>query len=174
MSISKDTSGRLQAIAVRNIEFYRPEPGDIPWDLLVRGSAHHSLEKLEQILDMDYTRVANRIEPAATIGVYSMQCIDAERFELISVAVAPEVEHQLVWRRLLGHALGLAESKAAREVALDICADNLRALDTAERYGFARREAPNASGSTSIPTLTSTLRTTLTSTVALRFELTPE
>ena len=159
MSISKDTSGRLQAIAVRNIEFFRPKVCDIPWQLLSSGAANHSREELEQMLDMDYTRVANRIEPAATIGVYSMLRIDAQRFELISVAVAPEIEHQLVGRRLLGHALGLAESKAALEVVLSVCADNTRALDTSQRYGFVRCE--NTEQQTA-------------DRVALRFELTPE
>ena len=159
MSISKDTSGRLQAIAVRNIEFFRPKACDIPWQLLSRGAANHSLEELEQVLDMDYTRVANRIEPAATIGVYSMQRIDEQRFELVSLAVAPEVEHQLVGRRLLGHALGLAESKAALEVRLSVCADNARALDTTQRYGFVRSEVSAQQHSDR---------------VVLRFELTPE
>jgi len=159
MSISKDTSGRLQAIAVRNIEFFRPKACDIPWQLLASGAANHSLNELEQVLDMDYTRVANRIEPAATIGVYSMLPIDEQRFELISVAVAPEIEHQLVGRRLLGHALGLAESKAVLEVMLSVCADNSRALDTTQRYGFVRCESAKQQRSDR---------------VALRFELTPE
>jgi len=157
MSISKDTSGRLQAIAVRNIEFFRPKAEDIPWHLLVSGAANHSRDELEQVLDMDYTRVANRIEPSATIGVYSMLPVDEARFDLISVAVAPEIEHQLVGRRLLGHALGLAESKAAREVVLSVCADNVRALDTTQRYGFERSQASSDK-----------------TRVSLRFELTPE
>ncbi len=159
MSTSKDTSGRLQAIAVRNIEFFRPKASDIPWRLLSSGAANHTVDDLEQVLDMDYTRVANRIEPAATIGVYSMLRVDAQRFELISLAVAPEIEHQLVGRRLLGHALGLAESKAAQEVVLSVCAENTRALDTTQRYGFVRSEAAAQKN---------------TDRVALRFELTPE
>lgn len=88
-----------------------------------------------------------------------MQRIDEQRFELVSLAVAPEVEHQLVGRRLLGHALGLAESKAALEVRLSVCADNARALDTTQRYGFVRSEVSAQQHSDR---------------VVLRFELTPE
>lgn len=140
MSVSKDTSGRLQAIAVRNIEFFRPKPEDIPWQLLAEGSARHHLDELRAMLDLDYVRVASRIEPATTIGVYAMLPHETEgstqRFDFISVAVADEFQGQLVGRRLLGHALGLAESKAAREVFLSLCADNSRARVTAQRYGF--------------------------------------
>jgi len=168
MSISKDTSGRLQAIAVRNIEFFRPQSADIPWELLARGSARYSRDQLEARLDMDYTRVANRIQPPATIGVYSMQRIDEQRFELISVAVESEVEHQLVGRRLLGHALGLAESKAAREVVLEVCASNVRGLDTAQRYGFERLAQVDSNSEALSAALTDA------PTEVLRFELTPE
>ncbi len=159
MSISKDTSGRLQALAVRNIEFFRPKPEDLPWELLAAGSAQTSLETLRSSLDLDYTRVASRIEPPATIGIYSMRRIDERRFEMLSVAVAEGCEHQMLGRRLLGHALGLAESKAAREVMLAVCSDNTRALDMAQRYGFVP-----ADGEVDRP---STVR-------QLRFELTPE
>ena len=159
MSVSHDTSGRLRAIAVRNIEFYRPSPADVPWELLGRGSASHDADYFRSQINLDYTRISNRIEPAEIIGVYSMRMLDSERFEIVSVAVHEDYEHQLIGRRLLGHALGLAESKAAREVLLAICTDNVRAIETALKYGFVESGAqknPNENK------------------VSLRFELTPE
>ena len=158
MSVSNDTSGRLQAIAVRNIEFFRPKAEDIPWQLLAEGAAGLNAEQLRSVLDLDYTRVACRIEPPATIGVYAMLPVADMRFDLISVAVVPELQGQLVGRRLLGHALGLAESKAAREVYLNICVDNARGLDMARRYGFVTVESADTDSSTQ----------------QLCFELTPE
>lgn len=136
MSISNDTSGRKQAVAVRNIEFYRPEPDALPWALLEGGAARLEPDELKRELDLDYTRVACRIEPPETLGIYAMRRHSVRQFELISLCVVPDYEHQLLGRRLLGHALGLAESKAGREVELSVCSTNTRALEILQRYGF--------------------------------------
>lgn len=163
MSISNDTSGRKQAVAVRNIEFYRPDTADLPWDLLEGGAARLELDELKRELDLDYTRVACRIEPPQTLGIYAMRRHSITHFELISLCVVPDYEHQLLGRRLLGHALGLAESKAGREVELSVCAANTRALAMVQRYGFQPAVVDSSEPDTS-----------LTQAVRLYFELTEE
>lgn len=161
MSISNDTSGRLHAVAARNIEFYRPEPDGLPWELLDAGAAELGSEALERELDLDYTRIACQIEPAETLGIYAMRRRTPTRFELISLSVMAGFEHQLLGRRLLGHALGLAESKAGREVELGVCADNDRALAVLQRYGFTRVTADD-------------IKDASAAIVRMRFELTAE
>lgn len=112
------------------------------------GAAELGSEALRAELDLDYTRIACRIEPPETLGVYAMRRLTQARFELISLSVTAGFEHQLLGRRLLGHALGLAESKAGREVELVVCASNSRALAVLERYGFTRvaGDSPDSPG----------------------------
>ena len=134
-------------IGLRNTEFYRPRDDELPWDLLASGSALHDRDALLARLDLSYTRIVCALEPQTLLGIYAMHRVSAEHFELLGVAVQPAYEHQLLGRRLLGHALGLAESKAGREVSLHVCADNARALQMVTRYGFkAQAEESEANG----------------------------
>ncbi len=128
----------MTLVTLRNTEFYRPLPQELPWELIAAGSARHDLAALRELVDLDYTRIVCLLEEGTTLGIYSMRALSDTRFELLSVSVLAEHEHQLLGRRLLGHALGLAESKAGREVELEVCVDNTRVLDIVERYGFVR------------------------------------
>lgn len=154
----------MTRITLRNTEFYRPLPQELPWDLIAAGSARHDLAALQKLVDLDYTRIVCLLEEGTTLGIYSMRGLSETRFELLSLSVVTEHEHQLLGRRLLGHALGLAESKAGRDVELEVCADNRRVLDMVQRYGFVQAEpiAPLKDGATSADLM------------RLRFELTPE
>ena len=120
-----------------NTEFYRPQPEDLPWELIAAGSARHDLTALRELVDLDYTRVVSFVDEGTLLGVYAMRALHDSRFELLSVSVVAAHEHQLLGRRLFGHALGLAESKAGREVELEVCANNTRVLGIVKRYGFA-------------------------------------
>jgi len=146
----------MTLVTLRNTEFYRPLPQELPWELIAQGCARHNLTELKGLVDLDYTRIVCLLEEGTTLGIYSMRALSATRYELLSLAVAPEQEHQLLGRRLLGHALGLAESKAGREVEFSVCANNQRVLAIVTRYGFVRLEQDDAQF------------------VRLRFELTPE
>ncbi len=146
----------MALITLRNTEFYKPLPQELPWELIAQGCAQHELVELKELIDLDYTRIVCLQEEGTTLGIYAMRAVNDTRFELLSLAVATEHQHQLLGRRLLGHALGLAESKAGREVELSVCANNLRVLEIVSRYGFVRLSQDAAQF------------------VRLRFELTPE
>jgi len=160
VSISKDSAGREAAVALRNIEFHRPLDQEVPHELLAGGCATLDDSALRAALDPDYTRVASRIEPALMVGAYAMQRHDEQHFELLSLSVLGGFEHQLLGRRLLGHALGLAESKAGRVVTMRVCRENTRAIEILKRYGFV------VSDQNAFPEKDPH--------VVLRFELTPE
>lgn len=152
----------MTLITLRNTEFYRPLPQELPWELIAAGSARHELEPLRELVDLDYTRIVCLLDEGTTLGIYSMRALSETCFELLSLSVVAEHEHQLLGRRLLGHALGLAESKAGRDVQLEVCADNTRVIELVERYGFVRcapaQETPASTAGF----------------VRLSFELTPE
>ncbi len=152
----------MTLITLRNTEFYRPLPQELPWELIAAGSARHELEQLRELVDLDYTRIVCLLDEGTTLGIYSMRALSETCFELLSLSVVTEHEHQLLGRRLLGHALGLAESKAGRDVQLEVCADNTRVIDVVERYGFVR-SAPEQQPAASTPGF-----------VRLNFELTAE
>ena len=128
----------MTLVTLRNTEFYRPLPQELPWELIAAGSARHELAELRELVDLDYTRIVCLLDEGTTLGIYSMRELNETCFELLSLSVVTEHEHQLLGRRLLGHALGLAESKAGREVQLEVCADNTRVIELVERYGFVR------------------------------------
>jgi len=154
----------MTEITLRNTEFYRPLPQELPWELIAAGSARHELTALRELVDLDYTRIVCLQKEGTTLGIYSMQALTETRFELLSLSVVTEHQHELLGRRLLGHALGLAESKAGREVELEICASNQRALAIVARYGFvALQENESLERDLDAEHL-----------VRLRFELTPE
>jgi len=146
----------MTLITLRNTEFYRPLAQELPWELIAQGSAEHNWAELQELVDLDYTRIVCLQEEGTTLGIYSMRALTDTRFELLSLAVVTEHEHQLLGRRLLGHALGLAESKAGREVEVSVCANNQRVLGIISRYGFVRQQQGDAQF------------------VRFRFELTPE
>lgn len=50
------------------------------------------------------------------IGVYVIEPVDPLRYRLLELAVAPGYRGKGLGRWLLGHAIGLAESKGAREI----------------------------------------------------------
>jgi ribosomal protein S18 acetylase RimI-like enzyme len=89
-----------------------------------------------------------------------MQQLSALHFQVHNLAVLTEMQGQGFGRRLLGHALGLAESKGGRVVDLFVgrSADEAmhgRALRILQRYGFVRFDVESGC-------------------IRMRFELTPE
>ena len=80
----------------------------MPWDLLL--DADPSRARIESYLTEQLTRIAKHDD--AVIGVYVLAAHDATTFELMNIAVAEAYQGTGLGRRLLGHAIGLAESKA--------------------------------------------------------------
>jgi predicted N-acetyltransferase YhbS len=112
----------------RDVNIYRPYPDAIPWDLLALAEPDET--RLHEYADLDLMRVA-KIEDE-TVGVYVIRQLDPTVYELCILAVAPARRHQGLGRWLLGHAVGIAESKGGREVV--VRSRSLRGLF--ERFGF--------------------------------------
>ncbi len=70
------------------------------------------------------------------IGVYALAQHDATTFELMNIAVADAFQGTGLGRRLLGHAIGLAESKGARVVDVGTGNSSFAALRFYQRAGF--------------------------------------
>ena len=73
-----------------------------------------------------------RIPPAGTESVYVVRPLSATRYELCNLAVAPPYRRKGLGRWLLGHAIGLSETKGGREILVR----NARPRGLFERAGF--------------------------------------
>ena len=104
----------------QDVNVYRPYPDEIPWDLLLAADSDE--ERVYGYAEADYMRVAKYRDVA--IGVYVVRVLepppglDPIRFELCNLSVALPYRHKGLGRWLLGHAIGISESKGAREILL--------------------------------------------------------
>ncbi len=110
----------------------RPYPEELPWELLLEADPSRS--RIESYLDDELTRVAKLDD--AVIGVYALKRHDATAFELMNIAVAQSHRGTGLGRRLLGHAIGLAESKGARVIDVGTGNSSFDALRFYQRAGF--------------------------------------
>ncbi|HEY6598791.1 MAG TPA: GNAT family N-acetyltransferase [Pseudomonadales bacterium] len=122
----------MKAFDPRDARMLRPYPEEIPWDLLL--DADPSRARVESYLSDELTRVAKLDD--VVIGVYALQRIDATSFELMNIAVAESHQGTGLGRRLLGHAIGLAESKGARVIEVGTGNSSFDALRFYQRAGF--------------------------------------
>ncbi|MEM7220483.1 MAG: GNAT family N-acetyltransferase [Pseudomonadota bacterium] len=121
-------------IHVRDTDFFRPTVDAIDWSAFADAIAAPA-----EPVDRSLTRMLGEIvPPRRPIGVYSLGRQTGSLFDIDYLAVAPEFRGQGFGRRLLGHALGLAESKGGRVV--DICAPDDRSRAVFTRYGFEPTE----------------------------------
>ncbi len=97
----------------RDVQVLRPYRDEIPWEQLEAGFAHGSDEALAA-LDLNYLRIARYQGDFA--GFYAIIPRNPTCFELLTLGVAPAYRRQGLGRWLLGHALGLAETKGGREM----------------------------------------------------------
>ena len=92
----------------RDVTVYRPFPGEVPVDLVGADAPP------------DDVRIAKLDEPPRRIvGAYRLAQVDAARFEIVALTVYPAYRGLGIGRWLLGHALGIAESRGARAVDAD-------------------------------------------------------
>jgi ribosomal protein S18 acetylase RimI-like enzyme len=122
----------VKAFDPRDARMLRPYPEEIPWDLLL--DADPSRARVESYLSDELTRVAKLDD--VVIGVYALQRIDATSFELMNIAVAESHQGTGLGGRLLGHAIGLAESKGARVIEVGTGNSSFDALRFYQRAGF--------------------------------------
>jgi len=116
----------------RQARFFRPYPEELPWQLLLDADPLRA--RVESYLTDSLTRIAKHGD--AVIGVYALQRIDATTFELMNIAVAEAYQRVGLGRRLLGHAIGLAESKGARVIDVGTGNSSFGALRFYQRMGF--------------------------------------
>jgi GNAT superfamily N-acetyltransferase len=109
------------SLRLRDVRVFRPYPDEVPWDLLTASAgsadevAQEALEaSLTAVLELNLVRVAKH--EGRLVGAYAIRPLSATRFELVALTVAEGFRRQGLGRWLLGHALGLAESRGAREV----------------------------------------------------------
>lgn len=123
----------------RDTEFYRPQLDELPNALKI--GLQQMLADDHRHFDMEYTRVLGYRHPEAqamvVLGLYSMMQVSEIHFELRKWRVVEEYRRQSFGRRLLGHALGLAESKGGRRVTVSVPSDRSREIEVLTRYGFA-------------------------------------
>ena len=96
----------------REIEVFRPYPNEMPEDLL--WAEGYDDTEVQTCLAAEMVRVAKRGDEI--LALYSMASGDGRTYLLHAVVVAPGVRKQGLGRWLVGHAIGVAESKGARHV----------------------------------------------------------
>ena len=116
----------------REIDVYKPLAREFPADLLVAAGADAA--DLTAWSDAETLRLASRGQ--AVLGGYAMNRLSVERFELLGVVVEEGHRTQGLGRWLVGHALGVAESKGGQEVV--IANPGNTAMFT--QMGFSQRE----------------------------------
>jgi ribosomal protein S18 acetylase RimI-like enzyme len=104
----------------------------MPWELLL--DADPSRQRIESYLSQDLTRIAKLGEEI--VGVYVLTRHDPITFELMNIAVRESHQRMGLGRRLLGHAIGLAESKGARRIDVGTGNSSFEALTLYQRAGF--------------------------------------
>ncbi|MEM6707171.1 MAG: GNAT family N-acetyltransferase [Pseudomonadota bacterium] len=130
---------RADPAVLRRLKLFRPYPDAVPWDLFERAelddAAHDGLANaVARALDDEpvvQLRVARLDDDA--VGAYLLDQPAPYRFRLIYLQLDVAWRGQGVGRWLLGHALGLAESKGGRALSAAPCDRYQRFL---EGYGF--------------------------------------
>lgn len=107
-----------EPLKATDVKVFRPYPDEVPWDLL--GQAPVDEARLVESLEQNLLRVGKHDD--RVVGSYAVRAQTPLRYELITLIVAEGFRRQGVGRWLLGHALGLAETKGARELVARRCA----------------------------------------------------
>jgi GNAT superfamily N-acetyltransferase len=96
----------------RDVRIYRPYRDEIPWELLSAGDDPQPVLAEDALM-----RVAKYHDEV--VGVYLIVPHQPLSFRLDILVVVEAFRRRGVGRWLLGHAIGLAESKGGRELVLD-------------------------------------------------------
>jgi len=92
----------------RDTQIFSPYPDEIPWELLPDDAVVNGFPEDARM------RVAKL--DGEVVGVYVIEPVDALRFRVRELVVARGYRGHGLGRWLLGHAIGLAETKGAREI----------------------------------------------------------
>lgn len=119
------------ALNLRDIEVFRPYPDELPISLLERESLSEA--DIDRWLSAETLRVAKL--GTQVWGAYAMDRLDATHFHLHGVIVDTARRKQGLGRWMVGHAIGVAESKGGRHLQSNGRAQLYRRLGFSERNG---------------------------------------
>ena len=97
----------MTAISVADVTVYRPFPGEVPSDLVGVDAP---------LDDVRVAKVDGQGSKSRVVGAYRLVKVDDERFAIRALGVYPAFRGAGIGRWLLGHAIGIAESRGARIV----------------------------------------------------------
>jgi N-acetylglutamate synthase-like GNAT family acetyltransferase len=115
-------------IRPRHLETFRPWDHEMPWDLLLLGGADR--QALQEVVALELVRVA-KLE-GRIVAAYGIRPETPTCYELVALTVEDVWRGRAFGRWLMGHALGLAESRGGREVVVR----GQRYADFLRRFGF--------------------------------------
>ncbi len=104
----------VSGFQARDAKIYRPYPDEVPWDLLAAASADE--DALRDVLELNLVRVAKHQD--RVVGGYGLRPLTPLRYQLVVLVVAEAYRGHGLGRWLLGHAIGLAESRGGREIVV--------------------------------------------------------
>ncbi len=117
-------------VDARSVSVVRPRPDEIPWELLCvepfRGSANDITRLMRIARDGDIV-----------LGGYLLKAPEADSlsWQVLRLAVLAEARGQGLGFWLVGHAVGVAESRGAAEVLVELPEEH-PARSLFVRYGF--------------------------------------
>ena len=123
---------KQEKFSPRDAKIIRLNMQQIPWPLLLEADPGRAM--VTDYLSEAFTRVAWIGDDA--IGVYALKRLSPISFELMNISVAETFQGSGLGRRLLGHAVGLAEAKGGREVYVGTGNSSFSALRLYQRMGF--------------------------------------
>jgi|GEM_PF-498868 len=134
-------------LVLRDVEIYRPYGNEFPADLLWDADADEALvSRWEQAELVRIAKIGERV-----LGMYAMNRQDKIRFHLLGVVIAPSVRRQGLGRWLVGHAIGVAESKGGRHVLTPTATTRMFAHLGFRPNVVTTEEAPNAGAPSHAP-----------------------
>ncbi len=136
---------------LRQVGIFRPYPNEVPLRLLqgpaeqfedvlagLGAPARQTSQGPSRVQELKFLRVAKHpdVAPEDGIAAYVVRARNATEFALDYLYVDPPFRQRGLGRWLLGHAIGLSESKGARV----ICVPHAGDCEFLTRYGFARTD----------------------------------
>jgi GNAT superfamily N-acetyltransferase len=113
VSVDDRAGGRAEprAIEPQKIGIFRPYADEVPWELL-EGCGGTGLPD-DPAAMVRIAKIADEV-----VALYVTRPVTAVRHEISRLVVLPVWRRRGVGRWLLGHAIGLAETKGAREIVV--------------------------------------------------------
>ena len=102
----------MTGVSLAAVTVYRPFPGEVPGDLV---GADAPLDDV-RVAKVDGHGSQSHGSRSRIVGAYRLVKVDAARFAISALGVYPAYRGLGIGRWLLGHAIGIAESRGARLV----------------------------------------------------------